>query len=706
MTSKDVTIGVISNPGDPQLGTVLNGILEVVQQQGGKIITIGAPLARIGVPPPATAHIDGWIVVHWPDGLAEFAASGVPLVTVNVASDSFNCPAVMPDNRSGVYTLITHLIALGHTRIAFMGSMLHTDVHERYAGYVAALADHNIALDPTLVFDIDASDEGDSVRAAFHALADGGLRCSAIFPCHDYNAQRVIAEAQRCGYRVPDDLAVVGFDDIDTAQFFSPPITTVRQQFVEHGRVAARLLLGLLAGEAVPPETVLVPTAMIVRRSCGTQVVALPKLPDIVQLLQRDDWQEQLPRALVSVLYDPLPLDPQLDPEIAWPGVRMLPQILVAVCNNGDLPAANMFDSLWRAAVTRGYTLSNLFSAIDLLADVGRALANATNNPDVIAHMRLFIRQLRPKLFWHYQAQSSAGVGSGTIHVAEVYQWAVTNLLNSAQGHAEKLSWVDQTNDLWACFARWDGDPAGADAALTVVGVYAPHAEPRPVLGTRYTRSTFPPLDFLPPADGRTDLLVKLLPVRSASRYWGLLALYGPIEPHIYSPPLAQVLANVLDREGLLSQLLAQQETLQIAYDRERILAETVRELGSPIIPLFRDVLLVPLVGAIDRARSQQIIERVLEAVSAYQAEIVLLDLTGVPLVDTQVASALVQTAQAATMLGAQVYLVGIRAEIAQSIVNLGIHLSGLRTFATLANAISSLQSTVPAAGTSASFFQ
>jgi rsbT co-antagonist protein RsbR len=107
-------------------------------------------------------------------------------------------------------------------------------------------------------------------------------------------------------------------------------------------------------------------------------------------------------------------------------------------------------------------------------------------------------------------------------------------------------------------------------------------------------------------------------------------------------------------------------------------------------------VLLVPLVGAIDTVRAQQIIEQVLDAVSLEHATSVVLDLTGVPLVDTQVASALVQTAQATMLLGAQVFLVGIRPEIAQSIVGLGLNLSTIHSFASLETALQSLHRSRP----------
>jgi anti-anti-sigma regulatory factor len=116
-----------------------------------------------------------------------------------------------------------------------------------------------------------------------------------------------------------------------------------------------------------------------------------------------------------------------------------------------------------------------------------------------------------------------------------------------------------------------------------------------------------------------------------------------------------------------------------------------VRELGSPIIPLLPGVLLVPLVGAIDSARAQQIIDTVLQGVAGHQATAVLLDISGVPLVDTQVANSLVQTARAASLLGARVSLVGVRPEIAQSIVGLGIELPQLAAQPTLAAALRTL---------------
>jgi anti-anti-sigma regulatory factor len=151
------------------------------------------------------------------------------------------------------------------------------------------------------------------------------------------------------------------------------------------------------------------------------------------------------------------------------------------------------------------------------------------------------------------------------------------------------------------------------------------------------------------------------------------------------------LMGMALDQRQLLASLNDSQATLRTAYEQARALSDTVRELGCPLIPLLPGVLLVPLIGAIDELRSRQIIDQVLNGVAEARAHRVLLDITGVPLVDTQVAGTLIQMARAVGLLGARVTLVGVRPEIAQSIVSLGVELSLIETRPTLASALQAL---------------
>lgn len=113
-----------------------------------------------------------------------------------------------------------------------------------------------------------------------------------------------------------------------------------------------------------------------------------------------------------------------------------------------------------------------------------------------------------------------------------------------------------------------------------------------------------------------------------------------------------------------------------------------IREISIPIIPIHEGVLVVPLVGAVDPDRAAALMETVLDGVSAYSADVVIIDITGVPLVDTGVANYLLQAARAAQLLGSQIVLAGISPEIAQTMVQLGVDLKHLMTRANLQSAV------------------
>ena len=115
---------------------------------------------------------------------------------------------------------------------------------------------------------------------------------------------------------------------------------------------------------------------------------------------------------------------------------------------------------------------------------------------------------------------------------------------------------------------------------------------------------------------------------------------------------------------------------------------ETIRELSVPVLPVSHDTLVMPLVGALDSTRLIQVQEQALERIAATRARRLLLDITGVPVVDSYVAQGLIRVVQAARLLGSDVTLIGIRPEVAQSIVGLGINLSSIRTCSDLQSAL------------------
>lgn len=127
---------------------------------------------------------------------------------------------------------------------------------------------------------------------------------------------------------------------------------------------------------------------------------------------------------------------------------------------------------------------------------------------------------------------------------------------------------------------------------------------------------------------------------------------------------------------------------LQAVIEEKEHLLKTVRELSSPVIQVWENVLVMPLVGAIDPARATRITEDLLTGITHHQAEIVIIDITGVPVVDTNVANHLLQTIKAAALLGAKCVVVGISSEVARSLINLGVDLSGVVTRSNLQTGI------------------
>lgn len=180
--------------------------------------------------------------------------------------------------------------------------------------------------------------------------------------------------------------------------------------------------------------------------------------------------------------------------------------------------------------------------------------------------------------------------------------------------------------------------------------------------------------DPYPRADGGMDWLSwAAIPWRKADGSIGGLLFF------------TQVVTRYMQAELSLRESEAQ---LREINEQQQRLISTIREISTPVIPVYDEIIVLPLVGTIDSARSGQIMETLLTGVQQYSAEIVIIDITGVPFVDTAVANHLIQATRAATLLGAHCVLVGVSAEVAQTLVQLGVNLSVLVTRSNLQSGI------------------
>ncbi|MGC4069968.1 MAG: substrate-binding domain-containing protein [Polyangiaceae bacterium] len=271
---------------DDYQSAVLCGVADAAQQQDASVICFaGGGLDspdRLGIQRNrtyelATAQtIDALIVIAGslgnhvgPEGVSGYLKRFGDIPTVSIAVPLPGVPSVLVDNARGMRDAIEHLIVQhGYRRIAFIrGPEANEEAARRFRVYRETLALHGIAFDPTLV------SEGDFHRtsgmiAVQHLLGLGRQRLEAIVAASDYMALGAIDALQAAGYRVPTDVAVVGFDDIDEARFASPPLTTVRQPLYEQGLQAANIACAMLRGVHVEGHVTL-HTELVARRSCG-----------------------------------------------------------------------------------------------------------------------------------------------------------------------------------------------------------------------------------------------------------------------------------------------------------------------------------------------------------------------------------------------------------------------------------------------------
>ncbi|MFI6826632.1 LacI family DNA-binding transcriptional regulator [Kribbella sp. NPDC050241] len=217
--------------------------------------------------------------------LVQLHQEGMPVVLVNTIDADVALPSVTADNYDGARTAMDHLMQLGHERIACVqGLMRYRCCQDRYRAYLDALREAGIQPDPELTKPGDFVPEQIRARSRELFALPAGQRPTAVFAQSDVTAYGVMTAAAEAGLRVPEDVSVLGFDDIESAAQIRPPLTTIQQPFVEMGKRAAELLLSEIGTndddpgtEAKPPgekptadlPRLVMPTSLIVRASCG-----------------------------------------------------------------------------------------------------------------------------------------------------------------------------------------------------------------------------------------------------------------------------------------------------------------------------------------------------------------------------------------------------------------------------------------------------
>ena len=252
---------------------ILQGLMEIASQSGIRLLIDAVNeeegTADFYVTLSRNKRIDG-LILSDPrvddQALYSLMSDGFPLVLLGRLPD-VQVSWVEFANRSGARMAVEHLLAQGHTRIGFVGyaPLPYTGVAERLRGYKDALAEAAIPFDETLVRygDYDAGTGFAATTTLLELIAPP----TAIFVSSDIMAFAALAAIRAYGLRIPDDIAVVGFDDHPMAKYAAPPLTTVRLPFEEMGRQAGKMLLDQLLHAGAPGREVELAGELIVRAS-------------------------------------------------------------------------------------------------------------------------------------------------------------------------------------------------------------------------------------------------------------------------------------------------------------------------------------------------------------------------------------------------------------------------------------------------------
>lgn len=253
---------------DPFFVSILGSLADALTDRGYDMLLsrVDADRLDLAAQLEGSGRAIGVILIgqwHHHDQLNELAARHVPIVVWGARlTQQFYC-TVGGDNIAGGTLATEHLIGTGRRHIAFFGDPELPEVGHRYEGYLRALKQHAIPFDSRLVRPA-AFAEGSARRAVAELIADK-VHFDAIFASSDLLAMRAVRSLREHGLLVPRDVGVVGYDDVELAQYFHPSLTTIRQPIIKAGEALVDALLAIVGGRHPTPP--LLPTELIVRES-------------------------------------------------------------------------------------------------------------------------------------------------------------------------------------------------------------------------------------------------------------------------------------------------------------------------------------------------------------------------------------------------------------------------------------------------------
>jgi DNA-binding LacI/PurR family transcriptional regulator len=264
---------IISDIGNPYFASVVRGIEDIAYANGYNLILCNSDedpeKEELYINVFLDSAVSGAIIAcAREDSMCggKLLDAGIPIVAMDRRMMNFNVDTVITNNVKGAYEAVIHLIEQGHRKIGFIGGPLHTTTgRERWEGYKKALSEHGYELNQDLIKLGNFKQR--SGQEAASELLEKDDRPTALFAANNFMTLGALNSIHDKGLKIPDEIAIVGFDDLPWAQSLDPPLTAVEQSANELGKTAADLLIKRIDDPNRPITTVTLNTNLVVRKS-------------------------------------------------------------------------------------------------------------------------------------------------------------------------------------------------------------------------------------------------------------------------------------------------------------------------------------------------------------------------------------------------------------------------------------------------------